>query len=122
MAGLRLFNFGRQLLELSMRVRDARHWFRPTERAATRKFVAYQTSLTLLSRLAKLRYVISEGKVWETMDLFKMFVISSAGMSAQRSRTSVITGNLATKIEDSRHRILAGKQTCLSNWQTFSPT
>jgi len=29
------------------------------------------------------------------MDLFKMFAISGAGMSAQRSRMSVITGNLA---------------------------
>jgi flagellar basal-body rod protein FlgC len=29
------------------------------------------------------------------MDLFKLFAISSAGMSAQRSRMSVITGNLA---------------------------
>jgi flagellar basal-body rod protein FlgC len=29
------------------------------------------------------------------MDLFKMFAISGAGMSAQRSRMSVISGNLA---------------------------
>jgi flagellar basal-body rod protein FlgC len=29
------------------------------------------------------------------MDLFKMFAISSAGMTAQRSRMSVISGNLA---------------------------
>jgi flagellar basal-body rod protein FlgC len=29
------------------------------------------------------------------MDLFKLFAISGAGMSAQRSRMSVITGNLA---------------------------
>ncbi len=29
------------------------------------------------------------------MDLFKMFAISGAGMSVQRSRMSVITGNLA---------------------------
>lgn len=35
------------------------------------------------------------------MDLFKLFAISSAGMSAQRSRMSVVTGNMAN-VETSR--------------------
>jgi hypothetical protein len=48
MAGLRLFNFGRQLLELSMRVRGARHWFGPTERAATRKFVVLSDQIDII--------------------------------------------------------------------------
>lgn len=35
------------------------------------------------------------------MDLFRLFAISSSGMSAQRSRMSVITGNMAN-VETSR--------------------
>lgn len=35
------------------------------------------------------------------MDLFRLFAISSAGMSAQRSRMSVVTGNMAN-VETSR--------------------
>lgn len=94
-----------------MRVRGARHRFGPTDRAATRKFVVLSDQLNILvADVGEALPCHQRREVIRDMDLLKMFAISGVGMSAKRSRMSVITGNLATKIEDSRHRTLTDEQ------------